>query len=62
MHSRALHGAIPLDSASIKNYLKANYPRQTVKKLEIKKNEYEVELANELELTFNNRFQLVDMD
>ena len=47
---------------AIKNYLKANYPRQTVKKLEIKKNEYEVELANGLELTFNNRFQLVDMD
>lgn len=57
-------GTVPyrLIPQAIKNYLKANYPRQTVKKLEIKKNEYEVELANGLELTFNNRFQLVDMD
>ena len=57
-------GTVPyrLIPQAIKNYLKANYPRQTVKKLEIKKNEYEVELANGLDLTFNNRFQLVDMD
>ena len=57
-------GIVPalLIPQAIKNYLKANYPRQTVKKLEIKKNEYEVELANGLDLTFNNRFQLVDMD
>lgn len=58
------HCTVPyrLIPQAIKNYLKANYPRQTVKKLEIKKNEYEVELANGLDLTFNNRFQLVDMD
>ena len=57
-------GIVPVQliPQAIKNYLKANYPRQTVKKLEIKKNEYEVELANGLDLTFNNRFQLVDMD
>uniref|UniRef100_UPI00402A4C78 PepSY-like domain-containing protein n=1 Tax=Prevotella sp. TaxID=59823 RepID=UPI00402A4C78 len=57
-------GTVPyrLIPQAIKNYLKANYPRQTVKKLEIKKNEYEVELANGLDLTFNNRFKLVDID
>lgn len=59
VHCRVPYRLIP---QAIKNYLKANYPRQTVKKLEIKKNEYEVELANGLDLTFNNRFQLVDMD
>ena len=50
---------IPL---SIKNYLQNNYPRQSVKKLEIKKNEYEVELSNGMDLTFNKHFQLIDID
>ena len=46
----------------IKNYLQNNYPRQSVKKLEIKKNEYEVELSNGMDLTFNKHFQLIDID
>lgn len=50
---------IPL---SIKNYLQNNYPGQSVKKLEIKKNEYEVELSNGMDLTFNKHFQLIDID
>lgn len=47
---------------AIKNYLKANYPRQAVKKIEINKNEYEIELANGLDLTFNKHFKLIDID
>ena len=47
---------------AIKNYLKDNYAGQSVKKIEINKNEYEVELANELDLTFNKHFQLIDID
>lgn len=47
---------------AIRNYLKENYPAQAVKKIEMDKNEYEVELANGLDLTFNKHFQLIDID
>ena len=47
---------------AIKNYLMENYPAQAVKKLEMNKNEYEVELANGLDLTFNKHFQVIDID
>ena len=57
-------GVVPakLIPQSIKNYLQNNYPDQSVRKLEIKKNEYEVELANGMDLTFNKHFQLIDID
>lgn len=47
---------------AIRIYLKDNYAGQSVKKIEINKNEYEVELANGLDLTFNKHFQLIDID
>lgn len=47
---------------AIRNYLKENYPAQAVKKIEMNKNEYELELANGLDLTFNKHFQLIDID
>ena len=47
---------------AIKNYLKANYARQSVKKIEMNKNKYEVELTNGLDLTFNKHYQLIDID
>ena len=47
---------------AIRNYLKDNYAGQSVKKIEINKNEYEVELSNGLDLTFNKHFQLIDID
>ena len=47
---------------AIRNYLKDNYAGQSVKKIEMNKNEYEVELANGLDLTFNKHFQLIDID
>ena len=47
---------------AIRNYLKENYTAQAVKKIEMNKNEYEVELANGLDLTFNKHFQLIDID
>lgn len=52
----------PLIPQTINNYLKNNYAGQSVKKIELKKNEYEVELANGLDLTFNKHFQLIDID
>ena len=47
---------------AIKNYLMDNYPGQSVKKIEMNKNEYKVELVNGLDLTFNKHFQLIDID
>lgn len=57
-------GVVPVNliPQSIKNYLQNNYPGQSVKKLEIKKKEYEVELFNGMDLTFNKHFQLIDID
>lgn len=47
---------------AILNYLKDNYPGQLARKIELNKNEYEIELTNGLDLTFNKHFQLVDID
>ena len=57
-------GIVPVEliPQAIKNYLKDNYAGQSVKKIEMNKNEYEVELANGLDLTFNKHFQLIDID
>ena len=57
-------GIVPalLIPQAIKNYLKTNYTEHAVKKIEIDKNEYEVELTNGLDLTFNKHFQLIDID
>lgn len=46
----------------IKNYLKENYRGETVRKIEWNKKEYEVELTNGIDLTFNRHFQLIDID
>ena len=57
-------GIVPalLIPQAINNYLKDNYAGQSVKKIEMNKNEYEVELTNGLDLTFNKHFQLIDID
>ena len=57
-------GIVPalLIPQAIKNCLKDNYAGQSVKKIEMNKNEYEVELTNGLDLTFNKHFQLIDID
>lgn len=46
----------------IQQYLQSNYPKQSVKKIELKKNEFELELSNGIDLTFNKHFQLTDID
>ena len=46
----------------IKNYLKENYRGETVRKIKWNKKEYEVELTNGIDLTFNKHFQLIDID
>ena len=57
-------GTVPtkLIPQSINDYVKDNYAGQSVKKIEMNKNEYEVELTNGLDLTFNKHFQLIDID
>ena len=51
-----------IESGVVRNYLKDNYAGLSVKKIEMNKNEYEVELVNGLDLTFNKHFQLIDID
>lgn len=46
----------------IKNYLKENYRGEAVRNIELNKKEYEVELTNGIDLTFNKHFQLIDID
>ena len=57
-------GAVPaqLVPQAINNHLKENHAGQSVKKIEIDKNEYDVELTNGMDLTFNKHFQLIDID
>ena len=47
---------------AIKKYVQTNYSGQNIKKMEIDKNEHEVELSNGLDITFNKRFQVIDID
>ena len=57
-------GIVPshLIQQPIKNYLKENYRGEAVRKIELNKKEYEVELTNGIDLTFNKHFQLIDID
>lgn len=57
-------GIVPsqLIQQPIKNYLKENYRGETVRKIEWNEKEYEVELTNGIDLTFNKHFQLIDID
>lgn len=48
--------------SAIKNYVTQNYPDATVKSIEKDRGEYEVKLSNRLEITFNKKFQVVDID
>lgn len=56
--------AVParLIPAKIASYLKANYPGIKVLKIEKDDNEYEVNLANGIEITFNKNFVVIDID
>lgn len=57
-------GAVPvkLIPRAIYAYLQNNQAGQTVRKIELNKNEYEVELSNGLDITFNKHFQVIDID
>lgn len=46
----------------IVDYLKANYPTQVVIMIDYDKYNYELELDNLVELKFNTKYQLIDID
>lgn len=48
--------------APIKTFVKTNYPGANVLKIEKVRNGYEVELSSDMEITFNKKFQVVDID
>lgn len=48
--------------SAIKNYLAKNYPNVRVVKIEKDRAKIEVELANDLELTFDSNYNLIDID
>ena len=57
-------GAVPekLIPQAIHTYLQENHSGQTVRKIEFNKNEYELELSNGIDITFNKHFQVIDID
>ena len=46
----------------IRDYLKANYPMQIVVKIDRDRYDYELTLDNWVELKFNKKYQLIDID
>lgn len=46
----------------IKQYLKQRFANEKILKIEKDKKEYEVELSNRVGITFNKRFQVIDID
>lgn len=48
--------------APIMKYVQEKYKGTTVKKIEKDRRQYEVELSNRMELTFNSKFSLIDID
>ena len=57
-------GTVPakLIPQAIKSYVQTNYSGQNIKKMEIDKNEHEIELSNGLDITFNKHFKVIDID
>lgn len=58
------YGAVPVAviPAAIQNYVKSNYPETTILKIERDKKDYEVKLSNRIELKFDLKFNLIDID
>ena len=58
------YGSVPQEiiPAPIAEYVKNHFPDGKVKKIEKENRHYEVELSNDVELKFNNSYELVDVD
>ncbi|TGX83547.1 hypothetical protein E5358_02565 [Palleniella muris] len=46
----------------IYNYVKSNYPKEKIVKIERDRKGYAIKLSNRMELDFNNNFQLTEID
>ena len=57
-------GSVPakLVPQAISNYINSTYPGQLIRKIDFQKKEYEVELSNGIDITFNKKFQVVEID
>lgn len=53
---------VRLIPAAINSYVKKNYSSAKVLEIERDRNEYDVKLSNGIELTFNKKFQVIDID
>lgn len=58
------HSSVPasLIPIQIANYVKRNYTGCHILKIEADDDEYEVKLSNRIEITFNKKFQVTDID
>ncbi len=58
------HGRVPEEAVpeGIRSYLAANYPERYVTGIDRDTRDYEIKLDNQLELTFNRKFQLIEID
>ena len=58
------YGSVPqaIIPAPITEYVKNHFPDSKVKKIEKENRKYEVVLSNDVELKFNNSYELVDVD
>jgi hypothetical protein len=52
----------PVIPATIMKYVKDNYPDVKVLLIERDRNDYELKLSNRLELTFDSKFNIIDID
>lgn len=48
--------------SQIRSYVKTNYNEQSIVEIEKDSNEYEIKLSNGLEITFNKKYQVIDID
>ena len=57
-------GTVPakLVPQAISSYINSTYPGESISKIEFQKKEYEVELSNGIDITFNKKFQVVEID
>ena len=52
----------PLIPARIMEYVKTNYPKAKIMQIERDRHDYEVKLSNRLELTFDSKYNIIDID
>ena len=52
----------PIVPQAIVKYIKSNYPDVKVLQIEKKRSDYEVKISNRLELTFDSKYNIVDID